>query len=78
MAGIVKKLKKNDSSWPFRHPVDAKALSIPNYNEIVLVPMDLQTIEERLRIEKYKHSSEIERDINQMFLNSYKFNAKGG
>lgn len=44
MANIVRKLKKHEASWPFRHPVDAKALSIPNYTEIVLVPMDLQTI----------------------------------
>lgn len=38
--------------------------------------MDLQTIEERIKGDKYEHPSEIERDISQMFLNSYKFNPK--
>lgn len=78
MIGIVKKLKKHESSWPFRVPVDEKALSIPNYNEIVLVRMDLHTIEEKIKAEGYKYASEIERDIKQIFLNSYKFNTKGG
>lgn len=44
MATIIKKLKKHDSSWPFRAPVDPKALLIPNYTEVVINPMDLQTI----------------------------------
>lgn len=56
-AAIVKKLKKHDSSWPFRSPVDPKALLIPNYTKIVLTPIDLQTIEERIKGDKYEHAS---------------------
>lgn len=54
---IIKKLKKHDSSWPFRFAVDPKLLLIPSYNEIVLVPMDLQGIEEKIKNEKYEHCS---------------------
>lgn len=32
MIQVIRKLKKHESSWPFRMPVDPKALSIPNYN----------------------------------------------
>lgn len=39
-------------------------------------PIDLQTIENNFKQELYEHPSEFQRDINQMFLNSYKFNPK--
>lgn len=41
---MVRKLKKHESSYPFRSPVDPKALQVPDYFDIVLEPMDLKTI----------------------------------
>ena len=32
LTNVVKKLKKCEFSWPFRTPVDAKAMNIPTYN----------------------------------------------
>ena len=33
---ILRKLKKNLYAWPFKQPVDPKALGIPEYLNIVL------------------------------------------
>lgn len=44
MLSIVRKIKKNENAWPFKMPVNPKELNIPNYSEIVLLPMDLHTI----------------------------------
>lgn len=73
---ILKKLKKSMYAWPFKVPVDPKALGIPEYFNIVLEPMDLRTIEETIRREGYKHPVEFHRDIYKMLMNSYKFNQK--
>jgi len=41
---MLRKLKKGLYAWPFKHPVDPKALGIPEYLNIVLEPIDLKTI----------------------------------
>ena len=50
---LLKKLKKHDSSNPFRTPVDPKALQIPDYFDIVIEPIDLKTIEDNVRKDIY-------------------------
>lgn len=42
---ILKKIKKSLYAWPFKQPVDPKALGIPEYLNIVLQPIDLKSIE---------------------------------
>ena len=42
---LVRKLRKHESSYPFRSPVDPKALQIPDYLDVVLEPIDLKSIE---------------------------------
>ncbi len=43
---------------------------------MVLEPIDLKTIEERIRKDEYEHVGEFERDIYKMIMNSYKYNQK--
>ena len=31
-------------AWPFHHPVDAKALGLADYHDIIKTPMDLTTV----------------------------------
>lgn len=38
---IMEFLKKHPCAEPFKFPVDAEALNIPNYYEVIKEPMDL-------------------------------------
>jgi hypothetical protein len=51
---IIQSLKKHTASTPFLQPVDAVKLKIPDYYQIVKEPMDLATVEKRLRKKKYQ------------------------
>ena len=35
-------------AWPFKKPVDADALRLPDYHTLIKQPMDLATIKKRL------------------------------
>lgn len=50
---ILEFLKKHPCAEPFRFPVDAEALGIPNYYDIIKEPMDLYTIENNLKTKTY-------------------------
>lgn len=58
LLGLVRKLRKHESSYPFRSPVDPKALQIPDYFNVVLEPIDLKTIEDKIRRDEYEHVGE--------------------
>jgi hypothetical protein len=47
-ATVVKQVKVNKYSWPFHKPVDWKTLNLPDYPTIVKIPMDLQTVTDKL------------------------------
>lgn len=64
-------------NFPFLAPVDAVALNIPNYNEVVKEPMDLGTIQSKLANNQYENGDEFERDVRLVFKNCYAFNPKG-
>lgn len=61
-------------AFPFYHPVDPVALNIPEYFKIIKKPMDLSTIQEKLKINAYDSADEFEADMRLMFNNCYKFN----
>jgi bromodomain-containing factor 1 len=61
-------------AFPFYHPVDPVALNIPDYFKIIKKPMDLSTIQEKLKVNAYDSADEFEADIRLMFNNCYKFN----
>uniref|UniRef100_A0A8C4K5V2 Bromo domain-containing protein n=1 Tax=Dromaius novaehollandiae TaxID=8790 RepID=A0A8C4K5V2_DRONO len=65
--GILKELlsKKHAAyAWPFYKPVDASALGLHDYHEIIKHPMDLSTI-------KVGPGSEFAADVRLMFSNCY-------
>lgn len=45
-------------AWPFIKPVDTKRLNIPDYHTIIERPMDLNTIDKRLKSTYYTGSTE--------------------
>lgn len=61
-------------SPPFRNPVDAKKLNIPDYHKLIKRPMDLSTIKKRLANQYYWSSSEAIADFKLMFENCYAYN----
>ena len=61
-------------SWPFQTPVDPVALNIPNYHRIIKKPMDISTIEKKLKDGQYENAKEFHEDWKLMFGNCFKFN----
>ena len=76
MKKIISNLKKGNSSASFRVPVDYKALGIPTYPDIIKEPMDLGTIDTKLKNKQYTGVSEFVRDFNLVVNNSYTFNGR--
>ncbi|XP_027002680.1 bromodomain testis-specific protein isoform X7 [Tachysurus fulvidraco] len=71
---VVKALWRHQFSWPFRHPVDAVQLNLPDYYKIIKNPMDLSTIKKRLENNYYWKALECVEDFNKMFTNCYVYN----
>ncbi|XP_060723812.1 bromodomain testis-specific protein isoform X6 [Tachysurus vachellii] len=71
---VVKALWRHQFSWPFRHPVDAVQLNLPDYYKIIKNPMDLSTIKKRLENNYYWKALECVEDFNTMFTNCYVYN----
>ncbi|XP_061833430.2 bromodomain testis-specific protein-like isoform X2 [Nerophis lumbriciformis] len=64
-------------SWPFRQPVDAVTLRLPDYYTIIKNPMDLGTIKRRLQNKYYWKGLECVQDFTTMFTNCYVYNKPG-
>lgn len=71
------KTKHAINAYAFLQPVDPVALNIPTYHSVIKKPMDLSTIQSKLRTGQYENSKEFEADIRLMFKNCYKFNLPG-
>ncbi|XP_030053117.1 bromodomain-containing protein 2 isoform X3 [Microcaecilia unicolor] len=71
---VVKSLWKHQFSWPFRQPVDAVKLGLPDYHKIIKQPMDLGSIKRRLELNYYWSATECIQDFNTMFTNCYIYN----
>lgn len=77
---VLDELHKPKHSWiaaAFYYPVDPVALNIPTYHSVIKKPMDLSTIQNKLRTGQYENSKEFEVDIRLMFKNCYRFNLEG-
>uniref|UniRef100_A0A8C5X300 Bromodomain-containing protein 2 n=1 Tax=Malurus cyaneus samueli TaxID=2593467 RepID=A0A8C5X300_9PASS len=75
--GILKELlsKKHAAyAWPFYKPVDASALGLHDYHEIIKHPMDLSTIKRKMENRDYRDAQEFAADVRLMFSNCYKYN----
>ncbi|KDQ13577.1 hypothetical protein BOTBODRAFT_111322, partial [Botryobasidium botryosum FD-172 SS1] len=79
----VRALKTTKDSAPFLRPVDHVALQIPHYPAIVKNPMDLSTVERKLKASgparpvsdpPYTSADMFIADVRLIFQNSYTFN----
>ena len=72
----IQNVKRIQSSTAFRQPVDYVALNIPSYPSIITKPMDLKTLEENLKGNKYSTVEEFIADFNQIVQNCEIFNGR--
>ncbi|KAJ3179477.1 hypothetical protein HDU85_004888 [Gaertneriomyces sp. JEL0708] len=75
-ASVVRQLKRLKDARPFLEPVDPVKLNIPTYFDVVKHPMDISTIDRKLRTEAYSGPEEFIADVQLMFANCYAFNGK--
>ncbi|XP_050967274.1 LOW QUALITY PROTEIN: bromodomain-containing protein 3b [Labeo rohita] len=61
-------------AWPFYKPVDAEALELHDYHEIIKQPMDLSTVKKKMDGREYQDAQSFAADIRLMFSNCYKYN----
>ncbi|EXJ54679.1 Atypical/BRD protein kinase [Cladophialophora yegresii CBS 114405] len=74
MKKVVSNLKKSNASANFRLPVDYVSLNIPNYPLVIKHPMDLGTIDNRLKRNEYNSVSAFVADFELIISNCYTFN----
>ncbi|MCJ1271996.1 hypothetical protein MMC22_011902 [Lobaria immixta] len=71
---VIQNIKRTNDAAPFNKPVDIVALNIPNYPTIITKPMDLRTMEEKLKNNSYPSVNAYESDFNQIVENCITFN----
>lgn len=74
---IILQLKRNPNCKPFLNPVNPIELKIPDYFDIITNPMDISTIESKLKYQSYTTPRQFKDDLTLIWMNSYKYNQKG-
>jgi len=69
---LLRSLQSHKTASPFLEPVDE--LEVSDYYEIVKEPMDLQTMESKLRLNKYKTIKDFVADASRIFDNCRYYN----
>ncbi|KAL9644512.1 hypothetical protein ABK040_009376 [Willaertia magna] len=71
---LITSLKKHEWAWPFNQPVDPIQLHIPDYFDIIKNPMDLGTVEKKLKNEAYSTIEHFLDDVRLIWSNCYTYN----
>ncbi|CAB52569.1 Histone acetyltransferase gcn5 [Schizosaccharomyces pombe] len=69
---LFTEMQNHPSSWPFMQPVSKE--DVPDYYEVIEHPMDLSTMEFRLRNNQYESVEEFIRDAKYIFDNCRSYN----
>ena len=72
----IQNVKRIQSSTAFRQPVDYVVLNIPSYPTVIPNPMDLRTLEDKLKESKYSTVDAFKADFNQIVQNCETFNGR--
>lgn len=75
LSKITEELKSIPKSFPFHNPVDKK--KVKDYYIRVQQPMDLGTIERRLKLKAYQSTAQFLRDVQLIATNSESYNGLG-
>jgi hypothetical protein len=71
---IVEKIRKHGKSEPFRQAVDPIKLKIPDYWNVIKKPMDISTIQKKLKAKQYASPAEVAEDMRQIWINCRTYN----
>ncbi|KAL8920094.1 MAG: hypothetical protein Q9208_006447 [Pyrenodesmia sp. 3 TL-2023] len=74
MVKVIQNIKRSNDAKPFAQPVDIVGLNIPTYPDFVKNPMDLKTMEEKLKSDQYASLQAFKSDFQQIVQNSIAFN----
>lgn len=74
---LLQRLKKHQCAGPFLQPVDVEGLGLEDYYDIVTEPMDLGTVEQKLRNHEYTSVNGFAADVKKIWNNAFRYNAKG-
>ncbi|XP_078611546.1 nucleosome-remodeling factor subunit BPTF-like isoform X3 [Branchiostoma floridae x Branchiostoma japonicum] len=69
---LLKSLQSHKMAWPFVEPVSE--LEVPDYYQVIKEPMDLSTVDKRLRQKYYKTLNQYVADISKIFDNCRYYN----
>ena len=73
LIGVIRKVEEQQFSWPFREPVDTN--EVKDYLEIIKEPIDLLTIDKRIRKgDHYKSRKTLYADLMLMVNNCKLYN----
>ncbi|KAI3827925.1 hypothetical protein L1987_02014 [Smallanthus sonchifolius] len=73
---VLRKLMKHKLSWVFNKPVDAAALGLHDYRQIIKRPMDLGSVKSNLSKNLYSSSLDFASDVRLVFENAMLYNPK--
>ena len=74
MLKVLQNIKRLNDALPFVKPVDPVALNIPSYPTIITNPMDLKTMEDKLKSDLYPSTLTFVEDFGLIVQNSITFN----
>lgn len=78
VVSALKMLLQHKWAWVFNKPVDAEALGLKNYHEVITQPMDLGTVKARIDGGSfYSHPDDVAADVKLTFANAMKYNPAG-
>jgi len=70
----IQNIRRAKDATPFNQPVDYVALGIPHYPTVITKPIDLKTMEEKLKREQYPSVDVYIADFHQIVQNTHIFN----
>jgi hypothetical protein len=68
--------RKNQKAEAFKKPVDYERLRIPDYPFVIKVPMDLSTVDRKLKMRQYKDPGEFADDMRLIWTNAITYNGR--
>ncbi|KAG5672066.1 hypothetical protein PVAND_002225 [Polypedilum vanderplanki] len=73
LTSILSAVRQHQAAWPFLQPVSVQ--EVPDYYNVIKLPMDLKTISDRLKARYYRNSRLFQADMNRIFINCKIYNS---